>query len=497
MLKNSLAFGLSIASLFIASHAHAVENSRIVQFNGQAIPAPAPSVSLSSADGSMTIAPMVANNGLNFPGNATYGLNAPGFPNGTTLTITPATSAVPNRLGVSDQRTSSTQFISAKCVNPTTLALESCDFSNVALFPRTFNPPGGGAFFQQAAVQWDSTNQQLVVTTPGPSNQNIQSTGLYIDLPPYVREVTFRANNFAGADSIFGYVAVADAPSVTKAFSSAAIQPGGQSTLTIALKNPDLGAPVPGVNLTDVLPAPLQLVSATHTCTGGTLTAAAGSTTLSLTGTTLPTSGCEITAVIEWPSDAAGISACVATPTVTNRITPPAQFSTAIGQLDTEAVADLSCSYTPPVVSVACTPNELFDSPNQQSVCTITSNTQAGASGLNVNLTPPANNPRFSSTCTASITILAGQTSATCTISATTNTVVGDGDVTATLSIAAPSNVYDYSIGVTPAQVVIKDDDQSSGTTAKAVPTVGEWALIMMISLMALLGIARLRQRQD
>lgn len=486
---------LWVGSYFVSS-AHAVENSRIIQFNGQAIPAPASSAAVSSVDGSMTISPMVAGNGLNFPGNASYGITVPGSSTGTTLTITPASTAVPHRLGVSDQRTSSTQYISAKCVNASTLALEACDFSNTTLFPRTFNPPGGGAFYQTAAVQWDSTNQQLVVTTPGPGNQNIQSTGLYIDLPPYVREVTFRATNYGNADAIFGNVLVADAPSVTKAFSSAAIQPGGQSTLTITLKNPDLGAPVPGVNLTDVLPAPLQLVSATHTCTGGTLTGAAGSNTLSLTGSTIPIGGCQITAQVQWPSTSAGINACQSTPSVTNTIMPPAQFNTAIGQMETPATAALSCSYTPPQVSVACVPTELTDSPNQISACTVTSTLAAGTNGLNVNLGLPSSNPRYSTNCTSPLLIAAGATSATCTITATANTVVGDGDAIAALSVAAPSNADDYTVAGDPAQVTVKDDDKSEVATVAPVSALSQWGLVGLASLLTMFSISRLRRRQ-
>ncbi|WP_429015149.1 IPTL-CTERM sorting domain-containing protein [Comamonas sp. 4034] len=290
---------------------------------------------------------------------------------------------------------------------------------------------------------------------------------------------------------------MADAPSISKAFAPLAVTPGTQSTLTITLKNPGLGAPIPGVSVTDALPAPLKLVSASHTCTGGTLTAAAGSTSVTLTGSTLPVAGCQISAVVEWPGDAAGISACTATPTVTNRITPPAQFSTAVGQLNTEALADLSCSYTPPAVSVACTPNELFDSPNQESICTITSSAAAGPSGLNVNLTLPQSNPRYSSTCPATISIPAGQTSAICTITATANTVVGDGDVMAELSITAPSTVTDYTISGAPAQVAVKDDDKPGPVSAAPVPTLHEWALIGLATLVAMVGFGRLRRRQS
>lgn len=489
---------LAFASLLTANYSHAVENSRVIQFNGQAAPAPASSATVSSANGSMTISPMVAGNGLNFPTSQSYGLNVPGYPNGTTFTVTPATTAVPHRLGVSDQRTSSTQTISAKCVNPTTLALEPCDFGNTTLFPRTFNPPGGGAFYQMADVQWNSTLQQLVVTTPGPGNVNIQSTGMYIDLPPYVREVTFRADNYGNADAIFGFVTVADAPSVTKAFSPAAVQPGGQSTLTITLKNPDLGASVPGVNLTDVLPAPLQLVSATHTCSGGTLTGAAGSGTLSLAGSTIPVGGCQITAQVQWPDTSAGISACQSTPSITNTITPPAQFNTAIGQMDAPAAAALSCSYTPPQVSVACLPTEITDSPAQTSTCTVTSTLPAATGGLNVNLGLPSSNPRYSTNCTSPLLIAAGATSATCTITATANTVVGDGDVVAALSMAPPSNANDYTVTGAPAQVTVKDDDKASPqvtTPAAPVPSLNSLATLLLSLIFAAFGLVKIGRR--
>lgn len=333
----------------------------------------------------------------------------------------------------------------------------------------------------------------MQVRTPG--SGDLQSNGGIITLPPYVREVTVTAYGSGNPDYAGADLLLADAPSVSKAFAPVAVNPGGQSTLTITLKNPGLGAPIPGMNVTDVLPAPLKIVSASHTCTDGTLTAAAGSSTLSLTDATLPTAGCAITAVVEWPNDAPSISACLATPTVSNRITPPAQFNTAVGQLNTEALAELSCSYTPPVVGVACTPNELVDSPNQESVCTVSSNSPAGAAGLNVNLTLPASSPRYTSTCATPITIPSGQTSATCNITATANMVAGDGDVTATLTIAAPTDVNDYSIGINPAQVVIRNDDQSEGAVAKAVPTLQEWALIAMAALLAMFGAVRLRRR--
>lgn len=489
MLKNSLAFGFAFVSALIAGQAHAVENETLMLFNGQ--PNNLPLYTSATGLGTMAVNPPGAPT-FSVPADHSAIMTQPG--SGITTVFTPSATAVPTKITYFDQRTSTYRHISAKCLNPATQAIEPCDLSNQVLFPRTDYPAVPFPYTQQSLYQWFAAPDNFLrVSTPAGGGG--QSNGGYITLPPYVREVTVTAYGSGNPDFSGADLYVADAPSVSKAFAPLAVTPGGQTTLTITVKNPGLGAPIPGMNLTDLLPAPLKVVSASHTCTGGTLAAAAGSSTLSLTGATLPTAGCDITAQLEWPGDASGIAACIATPTVSNRITPPAQFNTAIGQLNTEALAALSCSYTAPVVSVACTPTELVDSPNQQSVCTISSNTPAAAAGLNVNMVLPASNPRYTSTCATPVTIPAGQTTATCNISATANTVAGDGDVTATLTIAAPTDVNDYSIGVNPAQVVIKNDDQAGGAVAQAVPTLQQWALIALAALLAMFGASRLRRR--
>ena len=140
----------------------------------------------------------------------------------------------------------------------------------------------------------------------------------------------------------------AEVPSVSEAFAPAAVAPGEHSTLTITLANPDLDTPVPGANVVNELPAPLQLIQAAHTCGGGALAAAAGSSRLQLYSATIPPGGCTITAEVAWPRTADGIKACATASLVTNAIAPgPApggnRFSTAAGQLDTPALATLGC----------------------------------------------------------------------------------------------------------------------------------------------------------
>ena len=367
---QSLSRPSTIAALLagcLALSAHAIDNPRRITFTPGTMPAvtaPPSAATVSNADGSMTIDVLRANLGLFFHPTVSYAIvNANMAGQGTQFDITPAANAIPYRLMVQDQRDSSIQYIYADCINPTTQAIETCDLlNNQTLFPRT-NFPTSGSPYTQLPVVSDGGGGWLLVTTPG---NGLQSNGLYIDLPPTVRKVYFYTVNYANTqDFISGSVLVADTPSVSKTFAPASVTPGEHSTLTITVKGPGFGGgnggtagPVPGLNLTDVLPAPLTVTSASTTCTGGTLTAAPGSNTISLANATLPNDGCTVTVDVQWPGTPTGISACQATPRVTNTITAPSQFSTAVGQMATPATADLDCTYVaPPVQNVKPVPS--------------------------------------------------------------------------------------------------------------------------------------------
>lgn len=346
----------------VALSAHAIDNPRRITFDGQPVPAvtaPPSAATVSNGDGAMLINPLRSNLNLFFHPSLSYGINNANMAGqGTQFDITPAANAIPYRLMVQDQRNSSYQYIYADCMNQTTQAIEPCDLlNNQTLFPRTNFAPSGSPYTQLPVVS-DGGGGWLLVTTPG---NGLQSNGLYIDLPPTVRKVYFYTVNYANTqDFISGSVLVADTPSVSKTFAPASVTPGEHSTLTITVKGPGFGGgnggtagPVPGLNLTDVLPAPLTVTSASTTCTGGTLTAAPGSNTISLANATLPNDGCTVTVDVQWPGTPTGISACQATPRVTNTITAPSQFNTAVGQMATPATADLDCTYVAPPVQNA------------------------------------------------------------------------------------------------------------------------------------------------
>lgn len=149
-------------------------------------------------------------------------------------------------------------------------------------------------------------------------------------------------------------------------------------------------------------------------------------------------------------------------------------------------------TFTPAEVSVACTPSELTDAANQISTCTVTLSSPL-AQDLSVNLNLPAASPRYITSCVSPIILAANATSASCTITAVANTTPGDGNITAQLSVAAPTLADAYIITGLPAQVVIKDDDSLSGPNP--VPLLGVLSLIALSSLLAMLGIFRSRRR--
>ncbi|MEJ5032156.1 hypothetical protein WH367_16230 [Comamonas sp. MYb21] len=150
----------------------------------------------------------------------------------------------------------------------------------------------------------------------------------------------------------------------------------------------------------------------------------------------------------------------------------------------------------PPNVSLSCLPSEILDSDNQSATCTISSDVAAGTAGLRVNLNLPQSNPRYSTDCPNPIIIASGATAASCKITATSNMVAGDGNVTAALSLAAPTNANEYVVTGSAAQVLVKDDDvvtpPDPSVTPQPVPTLGGWALGLLSAL--LFGFASIRR---
>lgn len=119
--------------------------------------------------------------------------------------------------------------------------------------------------------------------------------------------------------------------------------------------------------------------------------------------------------------------------------------------------------------TLVCTPDALVDAAGNVSNCTVTLDQAAPAGGMAIALTPPAANPRYTSSCGSPIVVAAGQTTASCAITATPNTTPGDGDVTAALALATPAATDDYVLGSpSAAEVRIRNDDVDIAITPMA-----------------------------
>lgn len=161
------------------------------------------------------------------------------------------------------------------------------------------------------------------------------------------------------------------------------------------------------------------------------------------------------------------------------------------------ATVELTGPAFPPSVSINCSPNTLTDSENQQATCTITADTVV-SNDLNINLTPLVSTERFTGSCTnlSSITIAAGQDSASCVITAVSNTTPGDGNVTAVMMIADPESSL-YTVKIRSDSVEIQNDDGIAAVEAKAVPSLGEWVTIALTVLMGMMGVFQVRSRKS
>lgn len=236
-----------------------------------------------------------------------------------------------------------------------------------------------------------------------------------------------------------------DLPTVNVTPTTASVNDNGSSqtvTVTLSAAAPAGGFVVP-LTVTNGTPA-----RATTTC-GSTITVAAGATTAT----------CTVTGVANTTAGDGNVTVTVA---------PACSGTCTNGSSSVVTIVDDDV----PVISAVCTPTTLTDSAGQVATCTISSD-KALSSALSVNLTPPAANSRYTTTCGATITIPAGAagTSATCTITAVANTTLGDGNVTATLAIAAGSG---YSAGGTSQSVSVNNDDLATISVSAGPASVAE-----------------------
>ncbi|ARU03523.1 hypothetical protein CCO03_01435 [Comamonas serinivorans] len=228
--------------------------------------------------------------------------------------------------------------------------------------------------------------------------------------------------------------------------------PGQTATCTLTAN-----APAPAGGLTVGLVPPTANPRYTTTC-GDALTLAAGATTATCTVTAVPNTV---------PADGD-------VPAVVSLATPAAGAGYQLGAPTQATVLVRNDDAAPPVAQVVCTPDSLVDAAGQVATCTVSLSEPAPAGGVNIVLAPPASNPRYTTSCASPLLVAAGATTASCLITATANTVPGDGDVSAVLGLLPGSG---YTVGpAAQATVTVRDDDR----TPHPVPTLGGWSLLLL-----------------
>ena len=340
------------------------------------------------------------------------------------------------------------------------------------------------AGYSRYAADW-TTHQFSVDTSSFSPGDRLAIVGTVIDNLTYI----VFDNLIITSDDI-----PATPPSITKSFGAPQINLGQSTTLTINVSGNGI-SPINGLTVTDNLPTPVVMGTGgviSNTC-GGTLVAGVGSNQIQLTNGVLPAAGCELQLEVQWPPAAA--AQCSGSP-VTNTIVDGTDFtvgSTTTAGINAQATLACPAPPVPPQVSVSCTPNILLDAPDQISSCAITVNVSQ-SSDLTVNLQPPVGNPRYTSTCQNTIVIPAGSTNASCTIEAVANSVAGDGNVTATLSILDSAS---YTVGVRNDSVEIRNDDEVVPPDAPTpVPTLGLLSLLTLSPLMYFAGLVGSSRRR-
>lgn len=247
---------------------------------------------------------------------------------------------------------------------------------------------------------------------------------------------------------------------LAQAFSPATVTPGASSQLTITLSNPNAWNAT-GVNVSDLIPSPLNVISSTSTC-GATPTLSGQLVTLN--NGSIPANGqCAITVDVQWSSD---VNTC--NTSLTNTIDPAqGDFSASVGVQQSASTANIACQYSPPTYTVGgqitgLQPGTALQVSNGSDVITLTSNG------------PFVFPSSMGSGSSYAVTIGSQPKGAVCSLSN------GSGQI-------ADSNVTNILIDC-------KTSVQPTETTP--VPTLSEWALIGLSFVLGMFGLARSRQRQ-
>ncbi|HEX9734216.1 MAG TPA: IPTL-CTERM sorting domain-containing protein [Thermoanaerobaculia bacterium] len=284
---------------------------------------------------------------------------------------------------------------------------------------------------------------------------------------------------------------VEPAPLFSKSFAPNAIAAGAVSTLTFTIDNTASALAATALAFTDNLPAGVVVASppnASTTC-GGTLTAVAGTGVVTLSGGTVA-AGASCTVTVDVTSAAGGV-----------HVNTTGDLTSSLGNSGPASDSLMVGAPPAPLFSLSFAPNPVpAGSPSVLTFTIDNTGSLAAATGLDFTNALPAGltvaSPANASTdCTGgTLTAVAG----TGVVSYAGGTVPASAVCTVQVSVVAalPGSYPNTSGDLTssagnsgPASDVLEVID-----VVQEIPTLGEWALLLLASLLALLGIGRMRR---
>jgi uncharacterized repeat protein (TIGR01451 family) len=285
------------------------------------------------------------------------------------------------------------------------------------------------------------------------------------------------------------------APTITKAFAPNSIVVGGSSTLSITIHNPNASTALTGVAVTDTLPAGVVVSTPnglTGTCGAGTITATAGSSSISLSGGTLPTSGsCTFSVSVTGNTAGTKVNVTGAVTSVEGGTGTTATATLTVAGIGAPTITKTFGASTIPPLGTTSLSFTITNS-NASTALTGVAFTDTLPAGLVVS-TP---NGQTGSCGAGTITATAGSGS----VSLSGGTLAANTSCTFTVNVTATSN--GTKINVTGTVTSVEGGTGNAATAvldvgvAAPIPTLNEWALLMLSLMMVMVTGVMFRSRR-
>jgi uncharacterized repeat protein (TIGR01451 family) len=303
--------------------------------------------------------------------------------------------------------------------------------------------------------------------------------------------------------------ATTSTPTLGKAFSPATINTGGVSTLTVTLSNPNVAGATLTAPLVDTLPSGVVIAATPNVSTtcggGGVPVAVAGGSTVTLSaGHSIPAKGsctltADVTAVVgdsyinTLPAGALtttnGDNAGPAVATLT--VVPSGSGTPTLGKAFSPAtsnaggVSTLTITLSNPSDAVATLTAPLIDTLPSGVVIAATPNVSTTCGGVGVPVAVAGG---------STVTLPAGRSipaNGSCTLTARVTAAVG-GSYINTLPAGALETTNENNAGSAVATLTVVP--RIVTPPSADIPTLSEWAMIMLAGLLVLVGVARIRR---